>query len=286
MNTLLCIGLGYTAQALARRLPPDAWRIRGTSRDPQLEPEAVHAWAGDVPLFPFGREVHPPAALWPGVTHLLVSAPPDRHGDPVLDVAGQRLRTLPDLRWVGYLSTTGVYGDRGGAWVDEDTAAAPIQERSRRRLAAEEAWLATGLPVHVFRLAGIYGPGRSVVERLQAGRARRIVAPGQVFSRIHVDDIAAVLAASLAAPAPGTIYNVCDDEPAPAADVVEYAARRLGLPVPPAEPLAEADLSPMARSFYADNRRVANRRIKERLGVELACPTYREGIDAIIAAGG
>ncbi len=286
MRSLLCIGLGYTARALAHRLPRDTWRVRGTSRDPQLAPGTEHAWSGDVPLFPFGREVHPPASLWSGVTHLLVSAPPDRHGDPVLDVAGERLRALPELQWVGYLSTTGVYGDRGGAWVDEDTTPAPTQERSRRRLDAEQAWLATRLPVHVFRLAGIYGPGRSVVERLRAGRARRIIAPGQVFSRIHVDDIAAVLAASMAAPDPGTVYNVCDDEPAPAADVVEYAARRLGLPVPPAEPLAEADLSPMARSFYADNRRVANRRLAGRLGVELAYPTYREGIDAIIAAAG
>jgi hypothetical protein len=283
MNTLLCLGLGYTARALIRRLEPGLWRVRGSSRDPQLAPGADHAERDGIPLYPFGREVRPPASMWEGVTHVLVSAGPDHHGDPVLAEGGDALRRLPDLQWVGYLSTTGVYGDHGGAWVDEDTPPVPGQPRSVRRLRAEEDWLASGLPVHVFRLAGIYGPGRSAVERLLAGRARRILAPGQVFSRIHVDDIAAVLTASIARPRPGRRYNVCDDEPAPASDVTEYAARRLGLRVPPAVPLERADLSPMGRSFYAENRRVRNARIKEELGVTLAYPTYREGIDAIVA---
>jgi nucleoside-diphosphate-sugar epimerase len=171
--------------------------------------------------------------------------------------------------------------------VDETTPPAPTTARGRARLAAEAAWRATGLPVHIFRLAGIYGPGRSPFEKLRAGTAQRIVKPGQVFSRIHVDDIAAVLAASIAAPAPGTVYNLCDDEPAPPQDVIAHAAALLGLPPPPEVPWveAEAGLSPMARSFYAESKRIRNDRIKA-LGVRLAYPTYREGLAAILAAGG
>ncbi len=189
-------------------------------------------------------------------------------------------------RWVGYLSTTGVYGDRGGAWVDEADALAPVNERSRWRVAAEAAWAATGLPVMTFRLAGIYGPGRSALDRLREGRAQRVVKAGQVFSRIHVDDVATVLRTSMERPAPGRAYNVADDEPAPPQDVIAYAAELLGLPPPPEVAFEAAGLSAMARSFYGESKRVSNRRMREELGVAPAFPDYRAGLRAILAGGG
>ena len=273
MPTLLCFGFGYSAATLARRLVARDWTVRGTSRDP-----AMRAIKG-VEIFRFDRATPLPDEALAGVTHVLSSIAPDDTGDPVLDVEGARLAVCPTLAWVGYLGTTAVYGDRDGGWVDETAELAPTSSRGRRRVAAERAWLASGLPVHVFRLAGIYGPGRSAVDQLRAGTARRIVKPGQVFSRIHVADIANVLAASIARPHPGRVYNVCDDEPAPPHDVVAYAAARLGLPVPPELPFETAELSPMARSFYADNRRVSNARIKAELDVGLQYPTFRAGID-------
>lgn len=275
MPTLLCFGFGYTASTLARRLLARGWTVRGTSRDP-----ARRAVEG-VTLHPFDRATPLPADALAGVTHVLTSIAPDEAGDPVLDVEGARLGALPELAWVGYLGTTAVYGDRGGAWVDETAELAPTSARGQRRVDAERAWLASGLPVHVFRLAGIYGPGRSAVDQLLAGTARRVVKSGQVFSRIHVADIATVLEASIARPNPGRVYNVCDDEPAPPQDVVAYAAERLGLPVPPDLPFATAELSAMARSFYADNRRVSNARMKDELGVRPAFRTYRDGVDAL-----
>ncbi|HVL20743.1 MAG TPA: SDR family NAD(P)-dependent oxidoreductase, partial [Amaricoccus sp.] len=188
--------------------------------------------------------------------------------------------------WVGYLSTTGVYGDRAGAWVDETAELGPVGERGRRRVAAEAAWRASGLPAHMFRLAGIYGPGRSVLDKLRAGTAQRVVRAGQVFSRIHVADVGATLSASLARPAPGAAYNVADDLPAPPGDVIAYGATLLGLPVPPEVPFERAELSPMARSFWDESKRVSNRRIREELGVALAYPDYHAGLRAILAAGG
>ncbi len=197
--------------------------------------------------------------VWPGddlgdviaeATHILASAAPDDDGDPVLPTLGASIAAA-SVRWVGYLSTTGVYGDHGGDWVNETATLAPATERGQRRVAAEAAWQALGVPLHIFRLAGIYGPGRGPFEKVRSGRARRIVKPGQVFSRIHVDDIAQVLAASIAAPNPGA-YNVADDEPAPPQDVIAFAARLLHLPAPPEVPFGEAELSPMARSFYAE----------------------------------
>jgi nucleoside-diphosphate-sugar epimerase len=189
------------------------------------------------------------------------------------------------IAWVGYLSTTGVYGDRQGGWVDEESAREPVSERGRWRVAAEDAWLASGLPVHLFRLPGIYGPGRSAFERLREGTAQRVVKPGQIFSRIHVDDIAAALRASIARPAPGRAYNLADDEPAPPQDVVAFAAGLLGVAVPPEVPIEAAGLSPMARSFYAESKRVSNRRMKQELRVTLAYPDYRAGLRAIHAQG-
>lgn len=276
---LLCFGYGYCARVLACRLRARHWEVRGTTLGTDkalaLEGEGVRPF-----LFERGRPL--PAEAFQGVTHVLVSIPPDEEGDPVLDRHGADLRGLASLRWVGWLGTTGVYGDRGGAWVDEATPIEPTMARTDRRARAEAAWLASGLPVHIFRLAGIYGPGRNAIRQLLDGTARRIVKPGQVFSRIHVDDIATVLEASMARPNPGQIYNVCDDEPAPPQDVVRFAAELLGVPPPPEEPFETAALSPMARSFYRDNRRVRNARIRSELGVQLAYPTYREGLRALL----
>jgi nucleoside-diphosphate-sugar epimerase len=188
--------------------------------------------------------------------------------------------------WVGYLSTTGVYGDRQGGWVDEASPLSPVNDRGRARVAAERAWRDGGLPVEVFHLAGIYGPGRSALDRLRAGRAQRVVKPGQVFSRIPVEDVAGALAASIAAPRPGAIWNVADDEPAPPQDVIAFAAELLGLPAPPEVAFDAAELTPMARSFYAESKRVSNRRLRQELGLALRHPDYRAGLRAILATGG
>ena len=279
-DVLLAFGYGYTATTLARRLLAQGWSVRGTARRPDKPVSAA------VELLCFARGQPLPAAAFAGVTHVLSSIPPDELGDPVLDLHLADLRALPDLRWVGWLGTTGVYGDHGGAWVDEATPLDPTLLRTDRRARAERAWLASGLPVHIFRLAGIYGPGRNAFVNLREGTARRIVKPGQVFSRIHVEDIATVLEASMARPNPGAIYNVCDDTPAPPQDVVTYAAELLGVPPPPEQPYETAALSPMARTFYRDNRRVRNERIKRELGVRLAYPTYREGLRALLPLDG
>jgi nucleoside-diphosphate-sugar epimerase len=279
---LFCFGLGYSAQVLAQRLSALGWIITGTSRD------------GNGGTLPFDRQ-HPlrgPGEEMAGTSHLLLSVPPDGDGDPVLASHGDDIAKLKDLRWLGYLSTTGVYGDHGGGWVDEATPTAPagqLNRRSQWRVAAEQAWLewaaGLGLPMHIFRLAGIYGPGRSALDNLRQGKARRIIKPGHVFSRIHVDDLATVLQASMAHPNPGAIYNVCDDEAAPPQDVIAHAAQLLGQTVPPDVPYDAADLSPMAASFYKDNKRVRNDRIKRELGVRLRYPNYRVGLAALLARG-
>ena len=280
-NALFCFGLGYSAGFLARDLAQEGWRIAGTSRE---------APAGMAP-FPRRRfdRAHPLAdarGMLAGTTHLLVSIPPDEAGCPVCDRHGAEVAAIAGLRWIGYLSSTNVYGDRGGDWVDEATPSAPSGERGRRRVAAESAWLAlgarSGVPVQIFRLAGIYGPGRNALDTLRAGTARRIVKPGQVFSRIHVDDLVAVVRASMARPHAGAIYNVCDDAPAPPDDVIAYAAALLDMTPPRLEDYASAALSPMARSFYDESKRVSNRRLKEALGVTLRYPSYREGLAALL----
>ena len=283
---LFCFGLGYSALALARRLLAEGWSVAGTTRCEdkarRLAQEGVEVF-----LFDHGRPLDDPPAALAGTSHLLSSVPPDGGGDPVLDHHRQDIAALESLDWLGYLSTTGVYGDRDGGWVDEDSDLAPTGERGRRRLAAEEAWLELweleGLPVHLFRLAGIYGPGRSALDSVRGGTAKRIDKPGQVFSRIHVDDIAAVLRASIARPRPGAAYNLCDDEAAPPQEVVAYASELLGREPPPLIPFDQAELSAMGRSFYRDNKRVSNARIKEELGVTLAYPNYREGLRALLA---
>jgi nucleoside-diphosphate-sugar epimerase len=243
--------------------------------------------AAGFPVEVFERDHPLPRRGLGGVTHLLVSVPPDAAGDPVLAVHGEDIAEIEGLRWLGYLSTTGVYGDRGGGWVDESAKLSPSGERGRRRVAAEAGWLdlshCRGVPVHVFRLAGIYGPGRSPFDALRAGTAKRIDKPGQVFSRIHVEDLAHVLASSTNRQRPGAVYNVCDDDPAAPEAVVAYAAALLGMPAPPLVPFEAAELSPMARSFYDDNKRVSNRLIKSELGVTLRYPDFRAGLAAILA---
>jgi len=278
---LFCFGYGYSAEALARRLSPRALAVAGTRTNLATPPAAGVALAtnkGDRP----SAEVRD---LLAGTTHLLISIPPDLEGDVVLRHYRDDIAALTELAWVGYLSTVGVYGDCKGAWVDEDAPARPISERSLRRAQAEQAWLEfgsqSGRRVEVFRLSGIYGPGRSVIDNVRAGTARRIVKPGQVFNRIHVDDIARVLAAAIDKATGHRIYNVSDDEPAPPEDVVAYAAELLGLPIPPAVAFEEAGLSGMAASFWAETKRVKNERIRRDLGVNLLYPTYREGLRAL-----
>ncbi|WP_340116601.1 SDR family oxidoreductase [Pelagibius sp. 7325] len=279
---LFCFGLGFSAGALARRLLAAGWTVAGTTRSAE---KAAALRAEGIETFVFDRDHPLPAAALAGTTHLLVSVAPDDTGDPVLDRHGADIAALSSLQWIGYLSTTGVYGDWQGAEVDERSELRGAKGRNRRRIEAEAAWLGLhegkNRPVHVFRLAGIYGPGRSALDQVRAGRARRIDKPGHLFSRIHVEDIAAVLQASIARPYPGRIYNVCDDEPAAAAEVTAYACRLLGVEPPPLIPLVEAGMSPMALSFWEDNRLVSNRRLHEELDVTFAYPDYRAGLDAI-----
>jgi nucleoside-diphosphate-sugar epimerase len=283
MSRLFCFGLGYTALALAQALAAEGWQIAGTTRDPDkqalLAREGFEVWR-------FGRDqlLEQAERALAGTTHVLSSIAPDEQGDPVLGRHAHDLLRCASIVWAGYLGTTGVYGDRGGDWVSEADPVAPTMPRTLRRARAEGHWLASGLPVHLFRLAGIYGPGpgRNALSAARAGTARRIVKPGQIFCRIHVDDIVQVLRASMARPNPGAIYNVADDEPAPPQDVVTFACALLGIQPPPETPFDQAELSPIARSFYSDSRRIANARIKEELGVKLRYPTYREGLRALL----
>jgi hypothetical protein len=281
---LFCFGLGYSAVELAGSLAEEGWTVGGTSRSAETAAELRRrGYSAD--RFDRGHSL-PPGALR-GVTHILVSIPPDAAGDPVLDLYAGDIASLPHLAWLGYLSTTGVYGNRDGGWVDESAALEPTGERGRRRVAAEAGWLdlwhRRAVPVHIFRLAAIYGPGRGPFAALRAGTAKRIDKPGQVFSRIHVADLAQVLRASISRPRPGAVYNVCDDDPEPPEAVVAYAAKLLGVLPPPLVAIKDAGLSAMARSFYDDNKRVCNALIKHELGVALRYPDYRTGLAAILA---
>lgn len=285
---LFVFGLGFSARRFAELHRQRFGTVRATVTDAD-KARALRAETG-LTVRAFGPDGADPdiAGDLADTDVLLVSVPPDAEGDPVLRayraaIAGSR------IRWIGYLSTIGVYGDHGGAWIDETTAPAPLSARSKLRLAVETAWLDlgrdTGKAVQVFRLSGIYGPGRNPIVKLREGRSQRIVKRGQVFNRIHIDDIARTLAASIARPRAGAVYNVTDDEPAPPQVVTEHAAALAGLPLPPEVDFETADLSPMARSFYGENKRVRNRLIREELGVELAFPTYREGLAGLKDAG-
>ncbi|MBR0796750.1 SDR family oxidoreductase [Bradyrhizobium jicamae] len=285
---LLVFGYGYSAHAIAERLRTAGHEIAATvqtaAKAGQLSRSGIRAR-----LFSDGDRDPAIAGEIAASDAVLVSIPPDQGGDRVLAAFGEAIAAAPRLGWIGYLSTVGVYGDHAGGWVDETTPVVPREGRSRLRAEAERAWLdfgaTRGKATHLFRLAGIYGPGRNQLAQLAAGTARRIVKPGQVFNRIHVADIAAVVEASLMSPRAGAVYNVSDDEPAPPQDVVSFAAKLCGIAPPPEIPFAEADLTPMGRSFYDKNNRVRNALIRSELGVVLRYPNYREGLTALRASG-
>ncbi len=282
---LVCLGMGYSAAALAQRLLPQGWTIVGTCRSDEKRVDLAARGFGTVL---FSRQDALSADVLDGATHVISSISPDEHGDLAAAWLAENVTVAGRLQWAALLSTTGVYGDRGGDWVDEDAELRPTGIRSQRRVASERAWLdlyrAHGIPTHIFRLAGIYGPGRSPLDRIRHGDARRIVKPGLVLGRIHLADIVGVLSASMENPRPGAIYNVTDDEPAPPQDVVTYGCGLLGIEPPPTEDFTDAEMSAMARSFYEDCKRVRNDRMKRELGYRLCYPTYRDGLAALAAS--
>ncbi len=289
MPVLLAVGLGYSAKALARRLHARGWRIIGTSRSGEGV-RAIDAMGYDGVAFDGTAPSPALARAMSEATHLLVSASPGPDGDPLFAHHSADLRAAK-LQWVGYLSTIGVYGNHDGKWVDEETPPAPTSQRGQARVEAERAWAAfseeTSVPLGIFRLSGIYGPGRGPLEKLRRRESRAVIKPGQVFNRIHVEDIATALEAAISCSGerPGPrVYNVTDDEPAPPQDVLDFAADLIGVPHPTRVPFEQADMSAMARSFYSDNKRTANARMKAELRVKLAYPTYREGIRALAAS--
>jgi nucleoside-diphosphate-sugar epimerase len=280
---LLVFGLGYSGGAVARAARAAGWEVAIATRDPHRPEARALADDGIVPV-PFADPTFAEA------THLVATAAPGEAGDPVLAAHADAIAGAPGLRWIGYLSTTGVYGDRGGAWVEETTVPAPAQPRSRRRRAAEQAWESVarrrGVSLDLIRLAGIYGPGRSALDEVRSGRARRVIKPDHAFSRIHVADIVSLVLAAMARPTAGVrVLHGADDLPAPSAEVIAEAARLLGAPLPPEVPFEDAarTMSPMALSFWAENRRVANALTKAVTGWAPRYPTYREGLAAIRA---
>ncbi len=282
---LLCFGFGYTAAALTRGLAPKGWRVAGTARSASSAAH-VEAHGAEAVLWPASSFN---AAALDSVTAALVSTPPDGAGCPSFRAAHEALAARAStLTWIGYLSSNGVYGDHDGASVDETSNLLTKSERGFQRIAAEAQWAMFGVewavPTVIFRLPGIYGPGRSAIETVREGRAQRIYKEGQVFNRMHVADIAAALEASLEAPQAGDLFNLSDDEPAPPQDVIAYACELLGETPPPLVPIEKAELSAMGRSFYDENKRVSNKRMKEALGVVLQYPTYRKGLAAIAKA--
>jgi nucleoside-diphosphate-sugar epimerase len=276
---LLSFGHGFSARALTPLLLDQGFAITGTTRSDD-KAKALKATGVTPKIWP-GADLREELA---SATHLLISAAPGADGDPVLNALREDVTEhAPNLEWVGYLSTTGVYGDANGDWVDESSPLNPATKRGQMRVAAEADWQSiANLPLHIFRLAGIYGPGRGPFSKVRAGTARRIIKKGQVFSRIHVEDIAQILAASIARPNPGAIYNMCDDDPAPPQDVIAHAAELLGMPLPPEVDFETAEMTPMARSFYAESKRVRNDLIKSELGVKLLFPDYRAGLASLL----
>lgn len=289
-NKLFCFGYGYTATFLGEALKQtgDDWILAGTTRRTAkrslLRQHGIEAYNFDK-----DKPLTDPALSLEGTTHLLISTPPDRDGDYAFEAhANDIAHLMPNLKWVGYLSTTGVYGDRDGAWVDETSEIRPSSIRGTRRAIAEQQWLGLlrdrHIPLHIFRLAGIYGPGRSAIDSVRVGIARRIMKPGHAFCRIHVEDLVATLMASMQHPNPGSIYNLADDEAAPSHEVIAYASRLLGRDPPPLVRFEDANLAPITLSFYSDNKRVHNGKIKADLGITLKYPNYRVGLEACLAA--
>lgn len=283
---LFCFGFGYTAAALSISLKKYHWQIAGTTTDEkkmsELQEFGIESYLFD--------KTHPLCAVddtLKDVTHILLSIPPSEEGDIVFEFHGKEIAALPNLEWVGYLSTISVYGNYDGNWVDETTPVAPISRRGSLRLKAEEEWYSLyvedGLPLHIFRLSGIYGPGRSSLDVVRSGNVRRIEKKGHVFNRIHIDDIVQILKASIAKPNAGEIYNLVDDMPVPSHEVIKYACNLLDIEVPPLIPYEEIDyLAPIVRSFYQDNKRIKNDKIKKELGVKLLYPNYKSGLDACL----
>lgn len=287
MNILI-LGLGYSAGFFARAALAQGWDVTGTVRSAEKAAELSRQGIRTLVFGGFAVS----SALAKAVAEadaVLVSVQPAEDGDPALGPLRAALMAAPNLRWIGYLSTIGVYGDQGGAWIDEATPPAPTNARTRQRIEIEEAWLQlgrdSGKPVQIFRLSGIYGPGRNAITKLRNGTANRLIKPGQVFNRIHVDDIAGVLMASLAQPRQGAVYNVTDDEPGPPQDVITFAAGLTGLEPPPEIPFEQAQLSPMAASFYGESKRVSNGLVKREFSYAFRYPTYREALHALAEAG-
>ncbi|WP_173934503.1 SDR family oxidoreductase [Chelativorans sp. Marseille-P2723] len=278
----LIFGAGYSGRAIARELLPEFDLVAGTTRSCErasmLSREGIHPLIYDGNGFSGATRT-----ILEETTHLIVTVGPGKEGEPVLADFERVLQSMPCLKWAAYLSTVGVYGDHGCAWVDEESECRPVSPRSLMRLEAEKAWMAFGraqaVPVAVLRLPGIYGPGRNALDNLAAGTARRIVKPGQVFNRIHVDDIAGALHHLMNRNASG-IFNIADDEPAPPQDVVAYAAKLAGLEPPPEIPFDEAQMTPMARSFYSECKRVSNTKLKAS-GYRLRYPHYRMGLEVL-----
>ncbi|MDA8804108.1 SDR family oxidoreductase [Amylibacter sp.] len=275
-KVLLSIGHGFSASALGAKLIESGWTVYGTTRSIERAEKLSEAGVNSI--------IWPDTDLKPYIkkaSHILTSVAPNYQGDPFLNKYCEVLEKNT-FDWVGYLSTTGVYGNHDGGWVDEYSPLNPSTQRGQFREAAEQSWSKLNLNLHIFRLAGIYGPGRGPFSKVRNGTARRIIKEGQLFSRIHVDDIAETLLASIKSPRKGAIYNVCDDNPAPPEDVIAYAAELLGMPIPTSVAYDEAEMSPMARSFYAENKRVSNVLIKKELGVELKFPNYKLGLRSLL----
>lgn len=285
---LFCFGYGYSCAHLASYLLNEGkYAVAGTTRDPEklqkMRKKGIKAF-----IFDIEKPLPDPLYILKDATHILISTPPSDEGDPAFIAhAADILDISPGPEWIGYLSTTSVYGDRDGAWVDETSKVNPTSKRGSRRTKAESQWMRLyekhNLPVHIFRLAGIYGPERSALDSVRAGTARRINKPGHAFSRIHVDDIIQVLVASMKKPSPGSVYNVCDDLAAPSHEVISFACELLDIEPPPLVPFEEADMAPMARSFYKESKRVSNQKIKDELGIDLIYPDYLTGLPACLA---
>ena len=285
---LFCFGHGYSCDYLSHELMQrGGWRISGTTRDPDKRKE-LRARGINAHIFDHHNPLPDPLYMLRDVTHLLISTPPTAEGDVTFNTHARDIINLPKLEWLAYLSTTSPYGNRAGQWVDESSEPRPTTRRGARRLDVENQWLSlhqsNNCPTHIFRLSGIYGPGHSALDSVRSGVARRIHKPGHAFSRIHVEDLAQVLIASMLSPKPGEIYNVCDDLPAPSHEVIDYACRLLDMESPPLIPYDKVDMAPITVSFYADNKRVRNNKIKNQLGVKLKYDDYKKGLEACLEA--
>lgn len=276
-------GFGYVAAFVAMKLETLGCKISGTTTNKEKK-EFMEARGYNSYLFSRNRMIPDILSVMSDVTHIVLAIPPDGEGDLVFDMYANDLAYIKNLQWIGYLSATSIYGDHEGAWVNEDTVPSPTSRRGSLRLKAEEDWKSyyssDNLPLHIFRLAGIYGPGRSALDSVLSGVAKRIDKPGHVFNRIHIDDIVQTLVASMMQPNPFSIYNLSDDDPAPSHELIQYTCNLLGLETPPLVPFTQTDIAPIMRSFYKDNKRLRNDKIKDELGIKLLYPDYKSGLRA------